>query len=402
MKSLLTNIMKLNGSQGRELIHEGREVFAVPVVMLREMVLEGATGYHGPEYVPAGELESSAHLWNDTPFLVNHPFFASGRDPDVIDSTGLGRIYNAHYDKEKTALSGDAYVYVEQANRFEEGRETLSRLRNGDQIEVSTGYYADFVDEPGKFNGVEYVGSQTHIQPDHLAALPDDIGACSLGDGCGANRNSIMSNGKEIKDRAKVAELLTNARPPKPKTTIEKLTNIMKEDGLKPEQVVEAYKNSKDSHENGKTRKQRSGNMTTEEKRAKTIKALAAKLGIQEVLLENVDCAVFQAVNNKFDAIANTTAEEAIKAHPKYDALLAYEATAKTEAEEIAKDLVDNHKLPQEEVDKYDLATLKTLQASLKKGKEGDENLHNSKGNDGFVKVDPPKSNGILGMKKEG
>ena len=59
----------------------------------------------------------------------------------------------------------------------------------GEQVEVSTGYWANVRPSSGKFNGEAYVGIQTNVVPDHLAILEEGaIGACSWKDGCGAPR----------------------------------------------------------------------------------------------------------------------------------------------------------------------------------------------------------------------
>ena len=65
---------------------------------------------------------------------------------------------------------------------------------DGDIIEVSTGYFADKLDESGEFEGEEYDGVQINLRPDHLAILPNTIGACSVDDGCGFPRTNADSS----------------------------------------------------------------------------------------------------------------------------------------------------------------------------------------------------------------
>jgi hypothetical protein len=45
--------------------------------------------------------------------------------------------------------------------------------------------FTDNVGAPGKWNDKDYVAEAVNHQPDHLALLPDQIGACSIADGAG-------------------------------------------------------------------------------------------------------------------------------------------------------------------------------------------------------------------------
>jgi hypothetical protein len=47
----------------------------------------------------------------------------------------------------------------------------------------------------GIWNGRDFAFVDQNIHPDHIALLPDEIGACSLKDGCGMNRNAKQKGG---------------------------------------------------------------------------------------------------------------------------------------------------------------------------------------------------------------
>ncbi len=57
-------------------------------------------------------------------------------------------------------------------------------------MEVSTGLFSEIEAKPGIFKGRHYKGVVRNLRPDHLAILPDSIGACSIADGAGLMRNS--------------------------------------------------------------------------------------------------------------------------------------------------------------------------------------------------------------------
>jgi 2'-5' RNA ligase len=60
---------------------------------------------------------------------------------------------------------------------------------------VSIAYFCDFEQAAGEFGGEAYSAIQRNLRPDHVALLPDEIGSCSVLDGCGANRvNRLTAN----------------------------------------------------------------------------------------------------------------------------------------------------------------------------------------------------------------
>jgi hypothetical protein len=86
-------------------------------------------------------------------------------------------------------MSGEYWIDLDEAMKWEEGETIVNNIKAGKILETSTGYYAD--DEPtaGEFNGRAYETIHRNILNDHIAILTSEVGACSIKDGCGVNRN---------------------------------------------------------------------------------------------------------------------------------------------------------------------------------------------------------------------
>ena len=160
---------------------EGRAHFVCPVVMLREGVFEGSAG---AMYYPADEIEAAAHLWNGRPVVVYHPAMQTasyaGR-PEVFDRQRDGTLFNARLENGR--LKADAWIDAERVAAVD--RRVLDSIETGRMMELSTGLYTDQDVHPGSFAGLDYAAIARNHRPDHLALLPDLIGACSIEDGAG-------------------------------------------------------------------------------------------------------------------------------------------------------------------------------------------------------------------------
>ena len=71
---------------------------------------------------------------------------------------------------------------------------TLTEINTKDsnetkEVEVSLGMFTENDMEEGEYEGKQYKGIAKNHRPDHLAILPDQIGACSCKDGCGLGAN---------------------------------------------------------------------------------------------------------------------------------------------------------------------------------------------------------------------
>lgn len=154
---------------------EGRRHAVVPVVMIKEGILEGS---QGPVYYAAGPLKRSTPLWDGVPVVVYHPESgkASARAPDVYNASKIGTVFNTKFVKgSKSRLEAEAWIDVDRAEAVDP--RILESVRRGEPVEVSTGLTAELDGESG--------AAALEIYPDHLAILPDRLGACSVGCGCG-------------------------------------------------------------------------------------------------------------------------------------------------------------------------------------------------------------------------
>jgi len=166
---------------------EGRPHYVVPVVM---GVAGVWCGSNGPLLYTAEELRKSVMHWNGRPAVVYHPSMASNccaGDPDVFNRQRVGTIFNAHFDNKAKALKAEAWLDPKRLAAVDP--RVLKSIKEGEMVEVSTGLFLDPMPATGTFNGQEYEAVATNHRPDHLAILPDQIGACSIQMGAGLCRN---------------------------------------------------------------------------------------------------------------------------------------------------------------------------------------------------------------------
>lgn len=164
---------------------EGRQHLVVPVVMLAEGVVAGSGG---PLFYENEDIASTVSLWDHKPIVVNHPSFngvgISACDPAVLDAQKIGIMLNTKADPK---LRSEAWLDVELVKKVDE--RVLQRVLNGQVVEVSTGLYCEVEEKDGIWNGTSYTGVARRYRPDHLAVLPDSVGAFSVADGGGLLRN---------------------------------------------------------------------------------------------------------------------------------------------------------------------------------------------------------------------
>lgn len=145
-------------------------VFAVPGILNGEMV-------------ELGELARAAVSGNGVPIVISHPHDEQGNPISANHPSvpNIGRVYNlTAMDK----LKGEAWIDVDLANMTAEGQEILRRIRAGEVMENSLGWWRDL--EPATQAG--FSGHARNIVLDHYAILLNEEGACSINDGCGIPR----------------------------------------------------------------------------------------------------------------------------------------------------------------------------------------------------------------------
>ena len=181
---------------------EGRPHYVIDIVMARVMIMNEI-------YYPAEVLEKSVPLWNSTPVVVNHPRLfkigvngegadlpVSARDPKVFNEFKIGVVWNTIFDADSGKLKGVVYI---DAKRVEEVESAIAlAIENNESLEVSTGVGAEFEENSaGVDKGVEYKQRVKNLLPDHLAILTNEVGACSVADGCGLFQNRALDQRDE-------------------------------------------------------------------------------------------------------------------------------------------------------------------------------------------------------------
>lgn len=194
----LSNI-SVNAKPKRELL-DGVEHLVIPCIAIKEGVLNNI-------FYSASELETFASTWNGVPIPVNHPMDDTGisitaNSTLCEDTVNIGRFYNVEWDSALLALKGEIWLNLGKAKKLGYAHIT-ERLEKGEVMEVSTGLYGNTTECKGTYNNVSYDYTISNIRPDHLALLPNDIGACSIKDGCGAMRTNSDATNKTFWDKVK-------------------------------------------------------------------------------------------------------------------------------------------------------------------------------------------------------
>lgn len=203
VKSNMITFKAETGKSRREKFND-IEHLVIPVVALVEGVLHSANSEQ-PELALASEFGKAPAGWNGRPVTINHPEIrgekVSANSPEILETEQIGQLFNTKLSDKK--LKTEAWINVERANELGgEIESTVQRLLDGEVVEISTGLFSDIEPEEGTHEGEQFFGVWRNVVPDHLAVLTaGNIGACSIADGCGANRancackgNCVMTN----------------------------------------------------------------------------------------------------------------------------------------------------------------------------------------------------------------
>lgn len=190
MSGLLTLISELATNVRKHTLN-GREYVVADVTILKEGVLSGSKG---SLFYPHEEIGKRVGIWNGFPLTANHPMDGdkpiSGRSPQAHAKYSVGYLFNDGYDTANKRRTGEVWVDIELANRVD--NRIVPHILSGKPINVSTGLFTTDEQAPqdSAYNGKKYTHIARNYQPDHLAILLDDLGACSVRDGCGINVNN--------------------------------------------------------------------------------------------------------------------------------------------------------------------------------------------------------------------
>lgn len=218
-------VVALKKSEIKRQKYEGREYIVVPVIMAKSDVVMNDAVLPESEYFP--------DAWNGVPVTVGHPSnddgsFLSANSPKTLTEWAIGRIFNVRV--EDGALRAEAWIEVARANKVYP--DLVQRLVDGDQIDVSTGYFADSENSSGVLFGQDYHMIHKNVRPDHLAFLPDEEGACNWEDGCGIRANKrnrpVDIKSLDVKLPPKFTEMLTNF-----KKSVDNLLSLSEETQMK-------------------------------------------------------------------------------------------------------------------------------------------------------------------------
>jgi hypothetical protein len=176
---------------------EDKDWLVAPTQMITEGVHNGSDG---PIFYPANELAKIANAWNHKPVVVFHPEVngesVSACDPDQLSARKVGILLNTKWDGANSKLGTETWLNPTRIQTVDE--RVGEAVANNEMMEVSTGLYMNLDRTPGVWNGQEYIGVAREMQPDHLALLPDQKGACSIEDGAGFLRVNQSDDGANI------------------------------------------------------------------------------------------------------------------------------------------------------------------------------------------------------------
>jgi hypothetical protein len=160
---------------------EGVKHMVIPVIMAQEGVMNRL-------FYPAEEFDGWANTWDGVPVPINHPEIegvaVSARSPRIQELNSVGYVFNSKYEDKK--LKGEIYLNLEKVKKLNADY-LIQSFESGEIMEVSTGLYSNVEMVSGKYGDDEYDAIVRNIRPDHLALLPNTVGACSIEDGCGAS-----------------------------------------------------------------------------------------------------------------------------------------------------------------------------------------------------------------------
>ena len=166
----------------------GREWKVFPAVLVREQVLSNNLG---ATFLPAEEIAASVDAWNAIPVVVRHPTRngtpISARHPAILNRAGVGFLFRAQFAE--GALKADVFLDPERVESVEDAGGAVQNVEAGNPTELSTGFGTHVEPAEGTFDGRAFQAILRSISPDHLALLPDEVGACSVEDGCGLGVN---------------------------------------------------------------------------------------------------------------------------------------------------------------------------------------------------------------------
>jgi hypothetical protein len=183
----------------RKAMFDGVEHLVCPMVML-------TPGVRNNVLYTEKDMERHTDSWNGRPVVVFHPVNANGAPisagkPEVFEQRRVGFVFNAKMEDGR--LKAEAWIDPKRLSEVHAG--CLETILAEKPLEISTGLFTDDemavneADEkdqnkwPKHNDGKPYFAITRNYRPDHLALLPDKIGACSWADGAGLPRVNVWT-----------------------------------------------------------------------------------------------------------------------------------------------------------------------------------------------------------------
>lgn len=191
---------------------EDRSHTVVPMVMLVPGIHPGSSG---PLLYNEDELSKTPQIWNHKPVVVYHPEGLDGAgisacDPVVVNTRKIGMIMNTKWEPKTKRLTAEAWIEMPRAEKVD--KRVADAITKNEMMELSTGLFVDLEDTPGELDGNTYNGIVRNIRADHLAVLPDKIGACSIDKGAGFLRNEERSQTVNPEKKKGLGEIASQLR----------------------------------------------------------------------------------------------------------------------------------------------------------------------------------------------
>lgn len=200
-RSLSYLSFNISGRARREVL-DGRDFLVVPVVSIVPGVLDGS---QGALFYAENHVRAAAPRWNGIPITDGHPY-RMGRPisaSELPDEDRIGFLRNSRF---RGRLEHEAWFDVEKTKA--KNKRIYNAVLNGEPMEVSTGLYTENRPAPegSAFKGKAYQFFAENHGPDHLAVLADQLGACSIRDGCGLNVNAKAEQDRDEAGRFSAQE----------------------------------------------------------------------------------------------------------------------------------------------------------------------------------------------------
>lgn len=193
-------VAKVVNADIRHIEHNGRPHIVVPSFTLPDNVVMNGGLY------PADEIKAAFASLENTLAPVGHPTingqFVGAGEPEAINAHYVG-VWNKNVKQVRGRVYIEKWIDVEFAKKFEQGRQLLEAIENGDEIHTSTGLLCN---RELAVNQAGYQWIARNMKFDHDAILFDEPGAATPEDGVG-----MMVNKQEMVVNARCPQLTTNA-----------------------------------------------------------------------------------------------------------------------------------------------------------------------------------------------